>query len=364
MKIVIENHIPYITQRFERVGCDVAYLPPEAIDSQAVADADALIIRTRTCCDESLLAGSRCRFVGTATIGTDHIDLDYCRRHGITVASAPGCNAPAVGQYVLATIGHWAKSRNINAKGLTLGIVGVGHVGSIVARFARQCGLRILLCDPPLQERMAQGESPIEPWLAKEEFTTMQHLAAEADIVTFHTPLTHDGAHPTFHLCGAQWLAQLQHCRLIINSARGPITDTEALLQHLDNHPETDVAIDCWEGEPHISQALLHRAFVATPHIAGYSQEGKIRGTAMVIEAFNRHYGLRVSALWPPATYPLRGASRPTLEQIMATYNPADADTKAMKGNNLDGSPEQELARRFESLRDTYPLRHAVPETR
>ncbi len=327
MKIIVENHIPYIQGLLEPVA-QVEYLPSDAITPQAVRDAHALLVRTRTRCDAALLAGSSVQFVGTATIGTDHIDLDYCREHGIEVANAPGCNAPAVAQWVFASIGAWLAHRGIASwQGMCLGVVGVGHVGSIVARWARQLGFTVLQCDPPRAQREGAGE-----------FVGLDVIEREAHIVTFHTPLDSS----TRHLCGAQFLSRLQRCRLVMNAARGAIADTQALLGW-----QGDVAIDCWEHEPAISAELLDRALVATPHIAGYSADGKRRGTAMVVEALNRHFGLGVVPV--PAQAPVLGAAQVTMQQIAASYNPL-LDTAALRSD-----PSQ-----FERLRNHYDLRPEV----
>lgn len=329
--VIVENHVPYIQGLLEPFA-QVTYLPADEITPQAVRLADALVVRTRTRCGAALLAGSRVSFIGTATIGTDHIDLDYCRSHGIEVANAPGCNAPAVAQWVHATLGQWlAAHPGLAPNQLTLGIVGVGHVGSIVARWARQLGYRVLLNDPPRAAR--EGA---------EDFVSLEQVLDQAHIITFHTPLTRAGQWPTWHLCDLDFLARARHCRLLVNAARGPITSTQALLGFAG-----DLALDCWEGEPHISPELLQRAFVATPHIAGYSADGKRRGTAMVVEAMNRHFGWQAR---PQAAHaPSGGALRVTLPGIMATYNPL-LDTQALKQH-----PEQ-----FEALRNHYPLRQEV----
>lgn len=342
VRIAVENHIPYIKGVLEPFA-EVLYLPPEEFTRATIDDVDAIIVRTRTRCDEKLLAGGRCRFVATATIGTDHIDLDYCRIHGITVANAPGCNAPAVAQYVHATVGLFLEQMGSSEPGeFTLGIVGVGHVGSIVERWARMLGYRVLLCDPP--RARLEGDS---------RFVDLDQIASRADIITFHTPLTTSGVDATYHICDALFLHSLKRCKLLINSARGPITDTVALISAIDSGPVSHIAIDCWEHEPSISTELLSRAFVATPHIAGYSAEGKMRATSMVVAAVNKHFGW--DAVAPSPTTPLSGAERVTIEDILRSYNPLD-DTAALKSVAASG----DLAAGFESLRNHYVLRHEV----
>ncbi len=336
MKIIVEKNIPYVKGLLEPFA-EVEYLAAEAINAEKVADAEVLLVRTRTRCDEALLANSKCKFIGTATIGTDHIDLDYCKQGGIAVHNAPGCNAPAVAQYVLSTIGHWMKRENIiYPNGLTIGIVGVGHVGSIVARWARQLGFKVLLNDPPLHR--STGSALYVP---------LSKLISDADIITFHTPLTKGGLDPTYHLADEFFFNSVQSCRLLINSARGPIVDNKAIIEAIDSHAISTVAIDCWENEPNISNELLNRAFVATPHIAGYSAEGKTRATAMILSALSQHFGWDIEI--PEVSAPLHGALSITLDKIMSSYNPLEDTAR------LNASPET-----FEEQRNNYSLRHEV----
>ena len=330
MKIIVDSHIPNIQGLIEP-RAQVLYLEPGDITRDAVRDADALIVRTRTRCDANLLDASRVRFIGSATIGMDHIDLDYCATHGITVRNAPGCNAPAVAQWVFCAIDAWMRARNITTtRGLTLGIVGVGHIGSIVARWARQLGFTVLLNDPPRENWDGSTDDVFEP---------LETLQRRCDIITFHTPLTCDGQWPTWHLCDQAFLDGLARCRLIIDAARGPIADNAALLGW-----HGDVALDCWENEPNVSRDLLDKAIVATPHIAGYSREGKQRGTAMMLEALNEfyHWDIPVPTIASPAT----GAAQVTLAGIAASYDIL-ADTAALKATPVA----------FESLRNHYAHR-------
>lgn len=330
MKIVADSKIPFLEGLLEPFVQEVAYVAASEIDAHVVRDAQVLLTRTRTRCDRALLAGSSVEMIGTATIGTDHIDLDYCRDHGIAVVNAPGCNAPAVAQWVHATILQWKAARRIESP-VTLGVVGVGHVGSIVARWAQQLGYRVLLNDPP--RAATEGSA---------QFADLAVLQQECDIITFHTPLTSDGDHATWHLCDEAFLARLNRCKLLLNAARGGVCDNAALLQW-----HGDVALDCWEHEPAINRELLDKAFVATPHIAGYSLQGKQRGTAMVIEALNRRYGWNVKPV--QASTPLKGAEHVTEQAILDSYNPLN-DTALLK-SSPDG---------FERFRNTYHLRQEV----
>lgn len=320
MKIIVENHIPYIEGLLEP-WAQVQYLANADITPEAVRDAQALLVRTRTRCDSALLEGSSMEFIGTATIGTDHIDLDYCRDRGIAVHNAPGCNAPAVAQWVHASIAVWMSRQGItSASSLKLGVVGVGHVGSIVARWAQRLGFQVVLNDPP---RGLMGSID------------------DCDIITYHTPLTRDGQWPTWHLCNARMLAD-SRCRLVLNAARGAVCDNDALVAW-----NGDVAIDCWEDEPSINRALLDKALVATSHIAGYSMQGKQRGTAMVIDALNRHFGFTAPVNMPAA--PLLGADVDSQQSILNSYNPL-VDTAMLRSD----------VNAFESLRNHYDLRREV----
>lgn len=277
MKAVIDQYIPFLAEALQAQGVEVVALAPEAITHEAVADAEALFVRTRTRVDSALLEGTRVRFVATATIGTDHLDIPYLEQSGIAWASAPGCNAQAVCDYVeecLRLNDRLATERPLRcptatlSDRLTLGIVGCGHVGSKVKAMAERRGMRVLVSDPP-----------------KGLHIPLAQLAVEADVITFHTPLTRTGAYLTYHLCDAEFLV---HCRpgtLIINAARGGVVDEEALL-----HSGLPCAIDTWEGEPDINRALLRQAWLASYHIAGYSLEGKINASQQVLDAFCRFF--------------------------------------------------------------------------
>lgn len=336
MKVIVDSHIPNIQGLIEPYA-EVLYLEPGDITRTAVKDADALIVRTRTRCNADLLDGSRVRFIGSATIGTDHIDLDYCASRGITVRNAPGCNAPAVAQWVFCAIQAWMQARGVaTPEGLTLGVVGVGHIGSIVARWGRALGFTVLLNDPPRE----MAERTEKTGMASETvFVPLEELQRRCDIITFHTPITRDGQWPTWHLCDQTFLDGLSRCRLILDAARGPIADNAALLRW-----HGDVGLDCWENEPDISHELLEKAIVATPHIAGYSREGKQRGTAMMLTALNDFYGWDIPI--PTIASPATGAAQVTLAGVAASYDIL-ADTAALKADPAG----------FESLRNHYPHR-------
>lgn len=334
LRLIVEKNIPYVKGVLEPYA-EVRYLAPEEFTPEAVSNCDGMIIRTRTYCNADLLDASAVKFIATATIGTDHIDLPYCASRNIEVANAPGCNAPAVAQYVFASL---LQVINRPLQSYTIGIVGVGHVGSIVERWSRALGMRVLLCDPLRQE--AEGG---DCWC------DLDTIAERADIVTFHTPLTKAGAHPTYHLANEAFFAKCKRAPIIINSARGPITDTEAMLSARREGVVGGLIIDCWEGEPVINADLLALADVATPHIAGYSIEGKIRASQAAVNALTRHFNLPSLSVTAPE--PPQAARAADLKGIRSTFDPMPLSVQLKKTPN-----------EFEHIRNTYALRHEAPE--
>lgn len=327
IRIVVDNAIPMIRGVLEP-WAEVVYLPGQDFTAAGVHDADALIVRTRTRCDEPLLRGSRVRLIATATIGFDHIDLDYCRRAGIRVAAAAGCNARGVLQWMAAALVLLSEGGRWRPEERTIGIVGVGHVGSMVETYARAWGFGVLRCDPPRAER--EGG----------DFRTLEEVAAHSDILTFHTPLDPT----TRHLCNRTLLASLRPDAAVINCSRGPVVDGRGLLE--SGHP---YLLDVWEDEPHPDPALLAHATVATPHIAGYSLQGKANATAMSVRAVAETFSLPLAGWYPAAVAPTR--PRPIgweeLRRTIAGYCDLAAETRT-----LQAAPEA-----FESLRNGYRLR-------
>ena len=337
-RLVIESHVPCVPDELGEYF-DIERIAPEDIIPEAVADADAMIIRTRTRCNADLLGGSRVRFIATATIGTDHIDRQWCESHGITIASAPGCNAPAVAQYVTASLLALMPE---GLKDKTIGVVGVGHVGSIVADWAAQLGMKVLLNDPP--------RALAEPGFNN---TPLDELLPVADVVTFHVPHIKGGDFPTHHIADAALFDKLKPGAVVINSARGPIVKTDDLVVALESGKVGRAVIDCWEGEPEISRRLLELVSIATPHIAGYSLNGKIRATMMAVNALCEYFGVdyRMVAEGVPAG----AAEYVTAEASAQSYNPLD-DTRVLR----EAAGQADFAARFESLRNHYDLRREV----
>lgn len=336
IKLLVESKIPFVGGLLEPFA-DVRYLAPEDITSDAVRNADGLVVRTRTRCDASLLEGSRVKFIATATIGTDHIDADYCRSRGITVANAPGCNAPAVAQYVFATL---LRLINRPLQSYTIGVVGVGHVGSIVARWAEDFEMKVLRCDPPRQR--AEGGNG---------WCDLATIAREADIVTFHTPLTREGSDKTYRLADEAFFSSLRRAPIVINCARGGIVDEAALIEARKAGKVGGIVIDCWEGEPELNRELLRLADIATPHIAGYSREGKQRASQMALDALCRFFGFPALKIDAPATPP--APATVAKRAVYRSYDPIP-ESRALKA-----APDN-----FEQIRNSYPLRREAPAGR
>jgi erythronate-4-phosphate dehydrogenase len=320
MRVVIDSHIPYIVEAIRKAWPQVDIFPmePEQIDAAAARDAEVLVVRTRTKVNEALLLGSSVRLVCTATIGFDHIDTAYCDAHNIQWTACPGCNAQAVCDYIEEAIEE-VSIQNSGFSIHTLGIVGVGHVGSLVARMAERRGLKVLPNDPPKGIGVSLDASEgIEPFSGGE--------TADCDIITFHVPLDKS----TYHLCDETFLARCKPNALIINAARGGVVDEQALLA--SGHP---FILDTWENEPHINPEVLHHALRASMHIAGYSVEGKRNASQTCLDTIAKTFSL------PPVTlpaFPSRGDTTPGwLERITC---------------DLQAHPEA-----FEALRRNYPLR-------
>ena len=336
MKAVVDDKIPYIARAIESVADEVVYLPGKDFTPDVVADADVLVVRTRTRCGRELLAGSRVRFIATATIGYDHIDTAWCASAGISWANCPGCNAASVAQFVQSSLILLSRRHGRDLRGMTLGIIGAGNVGRSVADMARHMGLTVLLNDPPRAE--AEGGAG---------FVTLDEVARRADIISLHTPLTRGGKHPTWHLADDAFFAALARRPWLLNTSRGEVADTEAVKRALDCGAISDAVIDVWEHEPSIDLGLMERVFLATPHIAGYSADGKANASRMTMDNICRHFGIENHCrIEPPAP------AQPVIEAatmddaLLAIYDPTH-DSDALR---RDPS-------RFEWLRGNYPLR-------
>ena len=334
MRIVADNKIPFLKGVFEP-WAEVTYLPGKAIDAAAVKEADALIVRTRTRCDRALLEHSRVRHIATATIGFDHIDVPEVEALGITWNNAPGCNAASVGQYMACAL----QTLGIDLEGKTLGVIGVGHVGTIVAAYAENLGMKVLRNDPP---RQAAGERG---------FSSLDEVLECSDIVTLHVPLEYGGPFPTFHMAGKFFFDRMKKGGFFFNASRGEAAETAALKAALRQGRLSGAALDVWENEPDIDRELLDMCHIGTMHIAGYSADGKANGTAASVRAAAAALGIPELADWSPAEMPeppqtVRFPFTSVKEALLHTYDPREDSAR------LRAAPEQ-----FEELRGSYPVR-------
>jgi erythronate-4-phosphate dehydrogenase len=345
MKIIIDDKIPYIKGVLEPYA-EVVYLPGKLTTAEVLKEADALVTRTRTTCNEAVLSGSRVNFIATATIGFDHIDTRYCEQAGIEWVNAPGCNAESVNQYVSSALFSYSIRKGFTLKGKTIGIVGVGQVGSRIARTCETLGMNVLLNDPP-RERV-EGAS---------QFVSLHTIQQQADIISFHVPLNRGGADNTFHMVDEEFVRNLGRKPLLINTCRGEVLNSATVLEARQADKVSGLIIDCWENEPGLDLKLLKLVDFGTSHIAGYSKDGKANGTKMSIRAISKYFGLGIDDWEPsgvePPSHPvinLDGAGRSEesvlAEAIRSTYR-IENDDRALRENT-------EL---FERLRDDYPVR-------
>ena len=353
MLIVADSKIPYLKGVLEPCA-DVRHLDPREITPETVRDADALIIRTRTKCDAALLEHSRVSVIATATIGIDHIDLDWCGKRGIVCRNAAGCNAASVAQYMTSALLRVSLRHNVDLRGKSLGVVGCGHVGSKVAAAAYALGMNVLVNDPPRARR--EGPSG---------FVTLETIQNEADFVTFHVPLTQAGPDRTEHLADEAFFRGLRKKPFFFNTSRGDVVDEPALKKAIIEGQISGAVLDVWHNEPEIDRELLSLVDFATPHIAGYSADGKANGTAMAVEVVAQ--GLHI--LEPDAIQQVRAdilakvpapanpvvtldaaSANPVADAVLASYDVA-ADDAALRA-----APEN-----FEALRGSYRVRREFP---
>ncbi|MCF8224289.1 MAG: 4-phosphoerythronate dehydrogenase [Bacteroidales bacterium] len=345
MKIVIDDKIPFVEGALETVA-DVEYIPGKRIVREDLLDADAMIIRTRTRCNESLLKGTSVKFIATATIGHDHIDADYCSRAGITWTSAPGCNSSSVEQYIVSALLHLAHSNGFEPKDMVLGVAGVGNVGMKVESAARALGMKVLLCDPPRERR--EGA---------EQFTSLNDLLDGSDIVTLHVPLSDSGADKTLGMADRKFFNRMKRGSFFINTSRGEVVDENALKASLASEHISGALLDVYVNEPDVDQELLKRLTLATPHIAGYSVDGKANGTRMSVRSVNSFFQLGLDS-WEPSGIPaprdpdiyLDGSEGNETEMLYTAYG---------RTYNILADHDRFMAQpgAFEGLRGSYPVR-------
>ncbi len=345
MKIIIDDKIPYIRGAFEDVA-EVIYLPGSKTTAEIAKNADAIVTRTRTICNEKLLAGSSVKFIATATIGYDHIDTDYCDAAGIKWTNAPGCNSKSVEQYIASALMVLAETKKLKLKDLCIGIVGVGNVGSKVAKICEIFGMKVLLNDPP-RER-AEGS---------DKFVSLETIKNEADIISLHVPLNIKGEDATFHMGNESFFSALKKRPVLINSCRGEVIETDAVKKALKTKQLSSFVCDCWENEPDLDLELLEMTEIATPHIAGYSKDGKAKGTLMSVLAISDFFGLGLNN-WQPSGVEL--PTNPIIEIDGEGMNEQEVFSKAIL-HTYDIRHDDKLLRlspeHFEQQRGDYPTR-------
>ena len=344
MKIIIDDKIPFLKGVFDNI-VETQYLKGSSITKENIKNADALIVRTRTRCNKDLLENSSVKMVATATVGIDHFDIQWLEKEGIKWSNAPGCNSGSVYQYVASVLSLLIQN-GLNPNKTIIGIVGVGMVGSKVEKLAKTLGFKVLLNDPP-RARIETNNS----------FSDLKTVYKEADIITFHTPLTFEGTDATFHLFDNNSLDMVKSGSIIINTSRGEVIDSHALLKGIKSGKISKAVLDVWENEPDISPELLEKVWVATPHIAGYSIDGKANGTKISVQAISRFFNLGFDN-WQPQSLPkpenpiikiCESNKQPfqiVAEVILKTYNVLNDD------KNLRKDPSD-----FEKLRNNYPAR-------
>jgi len=359
MKIVADENIPYVREVFTPLG-EVICISGRNMNPALLLDADVLLVRSITPVNQDLLQDTSVRFVGTATIGTDHIDQEYLHRRGITFVSAAGSNANSVTEYVLTALLVLAARYRLNLEGKKLGIIGVGNIGSRLEKKAGALGLQVLPNDPPLQR---QTGAP--------RFVALDQVLQEADIITCHVPLTRVGPDPTYHLLEAKRLAQLKPDAILINTSRGAVVDNRALKEYLHQPQAGPVVLDVWENEPHIDVELLEKVSLATPHIAGYSLDGKVNGTLMLYKALCVFLGeapVKQVNLMPPPPLPAIDRidtsvpDQAVMTGVMGSIYDIDADDRNLRG--LVNLPVDQRGQHFDSLRKNYPVRRESHNTR
>ena len=345
MKVVIDDKIPYIKGTLEPF-MDVVYLPGGKITRNDLMDADALITRTRTKCNETLLSGTKVKFIATATIGFDHIDTAWCEKNNIHWTNAPGCNSGSVYQYIASVLVTLSKKHGFNFSDRTLGVIGVGNVGRKIVRLGEWLGMRVMLNDPPRR----RDEGPCS-------YISHDGIIRECDIITCHVPLNMDGIDKTYHLIDEKFLRSLQPNTILINSSRGEVVDNKALKQILKEKKITAAVLDVWENEPNIDNELVGYLDIVTPHIAGYSADGKANGTSMSVQFLSKFFDLPLTR-WFAEDVPLpdntalfidckdKSIQDIVSDAIMFTYNVTEDDGR------LRSSLET-----FEKQRGAYPLR-------
>lgn len=354
MLIVADENIPLLDAFFEGFG-EIRRVPGRSIDRATVEQADVLLVRSVTNVNRALLEGTQVRFVGTCTIGTDHLDLDYFKQTGITWSSAPGCNARGVVDYVLGSLQTLAEIEGADLNQRTYGVVGAGEVGGRLVKVLKGLGWNVLVCDPPRQ-------------IAEDgDYVSLEQIIQQCDVISLHTPLSKSGNVSTWHLFDRERLNRLKPGAWLINASRGPVVDNAALREVLLAREDLQAVLDVWEGEPEVDADLADLCVLATPHIAGYSLDGKQRGTAQIYQAFCAHLGqapsIQLSDLLPQpwlAEVHLNASTDPAwalATLCRSVYDPRRDDTDFRR--SLVGSVDEQR-KAFDLLRKHYPQRREI----
>ncbi len=358
MKIVADGNIPFVKECFSSLG-EVKVVDGREITPALIADADILLVRSITPTGEELLVGSRVRFVGTATIGFDHVDVDYLRKRNIGFASAPGSNANSVAEYIVAAMLEVGRKYEIGLEGKSIGIVGVGNVGSRVEQKAEALGMKVYLNDPPLKRKTGD-----------KKYLPLQELF-DCDFITLHTPLTFEGVDKTFHLADEKFFRSLEKECVFLNTSRGGVVDTNALKNAVREGKLKSVVLDVWENEPAIDTELLEMVDIGTPHIAGYSFDGKVAGMIMIYKAVCKHFGLKVkfdveSFLPLPIVPQLKINPQAGNEQevlLKAVEKIYDIKSDDVRMRQILNEPAKKRVKFFDRLRKEYPIRREFQNT-
>ena len=352
MKIVADENIPQVYEAFSDLG-EVGLLPGREIAQKHLFDCQCLLVRTVTQIDENLLHDTPVEFVGTATVGSDHIDLAYLAKNQIAFSNAAGCNAEGVSEYVISGLFALSERKDFDPFDLKAGIIGCGNIGSRLRQKLQVLGIETLINDPPLEEAGTPDYQLVD----------LDTILSECNFISLHVPLTNDGDHPTWHLFDQQCLRRLNRNCILVNAARGPAVDNVALLDLLERRTDLTVFLDTWEGEPGISRALLQRVDLATPHVAGYSVEGRLLATQMILDAACKHFSAK--SKWRlsqklPNTIDLRVEAADNQlrfwQRLFAQHYDIWQDHLALLKSSAIS--DAEFGHHFDSLRKNYPKRY------